>query len=135
MQRESAVVVALEPHDVARTRIVQTSRDRPACGGELTHAGLELGELVLVAAEVPDPLRREPDACDRIRKPLPGELDRKPAVVARAQTGGDARPLLRRPGDRHQKGAERIEHLGRAFERALDIGAEPLGGIGTSRVA
>src|SRR5205814_5756556 len=111
VQRESAVIVALEPDDVARARVVQPARDRGARGGELTHRGLELVELILVAAEIPDPFRRERDPRDRVREPLAGELDRKPAVVARAQTGGDSHALLGRSGDRHEESAERVEYL------------------------
>src|SRR5881397_3848959 len=135
VKSERAVVVTLEPHDVARARSVQPARDRRARAGELTHRGLELGELVFVAAEIADPFRCERDARDRIRKPLAGELDREPAVIARTQTRGDAHALLRRPGDRYEERPERIEHLGRALERALDLGADPLGWIGPRRIA
>src|SRR5436190_5954535 len=85
VQPEGAIVVAFEPDDVAQTGIVQPARYRRACAAQLTHRRLELGELVFVAAEVPDPFRRERDPGDRVREPLAGELDGEPALVTRAQ--------------------------------------------------
>ena len=108
---------------------MQTARDRCACGGELAHRGLQLGELVLVAAEVLDPFRGERNARDRVREAFAGQLDRKPAVVARAQTRGDAHAFFRWTGDRQQQRAEGIEHLRRPFQRALDVGANAFGGL------
>src|SRR5207237_6922058 len=132
IQRKRAVVVAFEPDDVAETRIVQASRDRRARAGKLAHRGLELGELVFVAAEVADPFRRERDPRDRVGEPLPRELDRQPAVVARAHARGYSYAVLGGPGDRHEQRPERIEHLRRPFERALDVGADALGGFRSS---
>ena len=114
---------------------MQASRDRRARAGKLAHRGLELGELVFVAAEVADPFRRERDPRDRVGEPLPRELDRQPAVVARAHARGYSYAVLGGPGDRHEQRPERIEHLRRPFERALDVGADALGGFRSSWIA
>src|SRR2546426_10265472 len=135
VKSERAVVVTLEPHDVARAGIVQPSGDRAARAGELAHRGLELGQLIFVAAEVSNAFRGERDARDRVREPFAGELHREPALVARAQTRGDACPLLRWSGDRDEERGERAEDLVRTFERALHFGPDAFGGLRARRIA
>ena len=132
---ERPVTVAIEPHDVARSWIVQAAGDRRARARQLPHGVLQLGELVLVATRPAQTLGREGDPRDRIGKALAGELDRKPALIARAQPGGDAYPVFRRSADRHEKRAERREDFTGALERSLHFQAASLSRIAARRVA
>ena len=76
VERESAVVLPLEPNDVTQARFVETPRDGAMRGGELAHRRLELGELVLVASEVADSLGGDSDPQDRVAETFAGELHR-----------------------------------------------------------
>src|SRR5207245_5049269 len=80
-------------------------------------------------------LRRERDAGDRASQPLTSQLDREPTLVARAQSGRDPHALLWWTGMGHQQRTERIEHLGRPLESALDLPANALRRTRPHRIA
>src|SRR3989442_8737234 len=95
VQRERAVAVGIEPHDVARARLVYAAGDRGARGPELRSSGREVGGLILVAAERAEAIARRRDAGKSVAHALARELHRKPALVACPHAGGDPDAILR----------------------------------------
>ena len=106
MEHERAIVIAIDPHDVVVTRFVHPAVDRVARGGDIGHRGRQLGQLVFIASQPREALGAEADARERIGEPLAGELDGKPAVVARAQSRGNANSVLGGPGRRRKQPRE-----------------------------
>ena len=135
VEGERAVAIAVEPHDVARARLVQAACYRRSRGRDVTHRRHQLRELVLVPTLAGEAVRAEGDARERVGEALAGELDREPPLIARADSRGHTDPLLGGRADRREQRGERSEHLVGPRERALDHRADPLRGFGAQRIA
>ena len=126
-QRDRATRRALDPYDVAGPRLVDAAPERELHGAEVGERGREIRLVVLVGRQRAETLGRDRDPGERVAQTLGCELDREPALVARAHAGRDAEPVLGGPErleDRGKRGEDLTATLVRRRDLATDLLAD-----------